>query len=49
MSSNPTGTSVEPAVLAQLIDTVHRRNGFVISDEIYDAIVVRPALANANG
>ena len=36
--SNPTGTSVEPAVLAALIETVKRRNGFVISDEIYQGL-----------
>jgi aspartate/methionine/tyrosine aminotransferase len=36
--SNPTGTSVEPEVLAQLIEAVQRRNGFVISDEIYQGL-----------
>jgi aspartate/methionine/tyrosine aminotransferase len=36
--SNPTGTSVEPDVLAQLIEAVQRRNGFVISDEIYQGL-----------
>ena len=36
--SNPTGTSVAPDVLAQLIDAVGRRNGFVISDEIYQGL-----------
>jgi len=36
--SNPTGTSVEPAVLAQLIETVRRRDGFMISDEIYQGL-----------
>lgn len=36
--SNPTGTSVAPDVLAQLIDTVGRRSGFVISDEIYQGL-----------
>jgi aspartate/methionine/tyrosine aminotransferase len=36
--SNPTGTSVAPDVLAQLIDAVGRRHGFVISDEIYQGL-----------
>ncbi|HEX5638439.1 MAG TPA: pyridoxal phosphate-dependent aminotransferase [Burkholderiaceae bacterium] len=36
--SNPTGTSIEPRVLAELMDTVKRRNGFVISDEIYQGL-----------
>jgi len=36
--SNPTGTSVAPDVLAQLIAAVDRRNGFVISDEIYQGL-----------
>ena len=36
--SNPTGTSVAPDVLAQLIDAVGRRDGFVISDEIYQGL-----------
>jgi aspartate/methionine/tyrosine aminotransferase len=36
--SNPTGTSVEPGVLAQLIDEVKQRDGFVISDEIYQGL-----------
>jgi aspartate/methionine/tyrosine aminotransferase len=36
--SNPTGTSVEPRVLAELILEVKRRNGFVISDEIYQGL-----------
>ena len=36
--SNPTGTSIAPEVLAQLIDVVGRRNGFVISDEIYQGL-----------
>jgi aspartate/methionine/tyrosine aminotransferase len=36
--SNPTGTTVAPGVLAQLIDAVGRRNGFVISDEIYQGL-----------
>jgi aspartate/methionine/tyrosine aminotransferase len=36
--SNPTGTSIEPAVLVDLIAAVHRRKGFVISDEIYQGL-----------
>jgi len=36
--SNPTGTTVAREVLAQLIDVVGRRNGFVISDEIYQGL-----------
>jgi aspartate/methionine/tyrosine aminotransferase len=36
--SNPTGTSVAPDVLAQLIEAASRRNGFVISDEIYQGL-----------
>jgi aspartate/methionine/tyrosine aminotransferase len=36
--SNPTGTSVAPDVLAQLIAAVDRRSGFVISDEIYQGL-----------
>jgi aspartate/methionine/tyrosine aminotransferase len=33
--SNPTGTSVEPAVLRQIADVVRRRGGFLLVDEIY--------------
>ncbi|MGB2818284.1 MAG: pyridoxal phosphate-dependent aminotransferase [Burkholderiaceae bacterium] len=36
--SNPTGTSIDPAVLAALIDAVRFRNGFLISDEIYQGL-----------
>lgn len=36
--SNPTGTSIAPAALGPLIDAVRRRNGFVISDEIYQGL-----------
>ena len=36
--SNPTGTSIEPTVLAALIDGVKCRNGFLISDEIYQGL-----------
>lgn len=36
--SNPTGTSIASGVLAALIDAVRRRNGFVISDEIYQGL-----------
>ena len=33
--SNPTGTSIEPAVLASIAEVVRRRHGFLIVDEIY--------------
>jgi len=33
--SNPTGTSIEPEALAAIADSVRRRNGFLIVDEIY--------------
>jgi aspartate/methionine/tyrosine aminotransferase len=36
--SNPTGTSIAPDVLVQLIATVRRRDGFVICDEIYQGL-----------
>ncbi|MGZ9030691.1 MAG: pyridoxal phosphate-dependent aminotransferase [Burkholderiaceae bacterium] len=36
--SNPTGTSIDPRVLAALIDSVRRRDGFVVSDEIYQGL-----------
>ena len=36
--SNPTGTSIEPGVLAALVEAVLRRGGFVISDEIYQGL-----------
>jgi aspartate/methionine/tyrosine aminotransferase len=36
--SNPTGTSIEPEQLARLIDAVHRRDGFVVCDEIYHGL-----------
>ena len=36
--SNPTGTSIEPAVLSQLIEQVTQRDGFIISDEIYQGL-----------
>jgi aspartate/methionine/tyrosine aminotransferase len=45
--SNPTGTSVEPGVLATLIEAVQRRNGFVISDEIYQGLTYGLAPASA--
>lgn len=45
--SNPTGTSVEPGVLATLIEAVQRRNGFVISDEIYQGLTYGRAPASA--
>jgi aspartate/methionine/tyrosine aminotransferase len=36
--SNPTGTSIAPTVLRDLIGVVKRRNGLVISDEIYQGL-----------
>jgi aspartate/methionine/tyrosine aminotransferase len=33
--SNPTGTSIEPGVLASIAEVVERRRGFLIVDEIY--------------
>jgi aspartate/methionine/tyrosine aminotransferase len=36
--SNPTGTSVEPAVLAAIADSVRLRRGFLIVDEIYQGL-----------
>jgi aspartate/methionine/tyrosine aminotransferase len=36
--SNPTGTAIEPRVLAGVIEAVRRRNGFLISDEIYQGL-----------
>ena len=33
--SNPTGTTIDHAVLRKLIDAVRARNGFIIMDEIY--------------
>jgi len=33
--SNPTGTSITPEALRQIIDTVRERQGFVMVDEIY--------------
>jgi aspartate/methionine/tyrosine aminotransferase len=45
--SNPTGTSIEPRVLAALMNTVKQRNGFVISDEIYQGLSYGHAPASA--
>jgi aspartate/methionine/tyrosine aminotransferase len=36
--SNPTGTSIDEAVLRPLIDAVHARDGFVLVDEIYQGL-----------
>lgn len=33
--SNPTGTSVAPQVLKQIMDSVHARGGYTLVDEIY--------------
>jgi aspartate/methionine/tyrosine aminotransferase len=45
--SNPTGTSIEPDVVGSLVDTVHRRGGFLISDEIYQGLSYDAAPATA--
>ena len=47
--SNPTGTTIEPDVLARLCDLVHRRGGFVVVDEIYQGLTYdhEPATALA--
>ena len=37
--SNPTGTSVEPGVLAEIANCVRARSGFLIVDEIYQGLV----------
>ncbi len=36
--SNPTGTSIEPAELARLVDVVRRQGGFTVVDEIYQGL-----------
>jgi aspartate/methionine/tyrosine aminotransferase len=36
--SNPTGTSIDDAVLRPLVDAVHERDGFVLVDEIYQGL-----------
>lgn len=36
--SNPTGTSIEPAELARIVDTVRAKGGFAIVDEIYQGL-----------
>ncbi|BAN22553.1 pyridoxal phosphate-dependent aminotransferase [Caballeronia insecticola] len=36
--SNPTGTSIEPAELRRIVDTVRTRGGFTIVDEIYQGL-----------
>jgi aspartate/methionine/tyrosine aminotransferase len=36
--SNPTGTSIEPDVLAEIVAAVRQRSGFVIVDEIYQGL-----------
>jgi aspartate/methionine/tyrosine aminotransferase len=36
--SNPTGTSIEPAVLAAIVEQVRARSGFLIVDEIYQGL-----------
>jgi aspartate/methionine/tyrosine aminotransferase len=36
--SNPTGTSIEPAELARIVDAVRSHGGFTIVDEIYQGL-----------
>ncbi len=36
--SNPTGTTIEPAALAALLDAVRARRGFLVFDEIYNGL-----------
>jgi aspartate/methionine/tyrosine aminotransferase len=36
--SNPTGTSMAPGVMTRLVDAVSAKNGFVVSDEIYQGL-----------
>jgi aspartate/methionine/tyrosine aminotransferase len=36
--SNPTGTSIDPAMLMQIAQIVRRRGGFLIVDEIYQGL-----------
>jgi aspartate/methionine/tyrosine aminotransferase len=36
--SNPTGTSIEHAELARIVETVREKNGFTIVDEIYQGL-----------
>lgn len=36
--SNPTGTSIAPAELAQIVSTVREKGGFTIVDEIYQGL-----------
>ncbi|SEJ61020.1 pyridoxal phosphate-dependent aminotransferase [Paraburkholderia diazotrophica] len=36
--SNPTGTSIEPAELKRIVETVRARGGFTIVDEIYQGL-----------
>lgn len=45
--SNPTGTSIEPDTLTELIARVKRRHGFVIIDEIYLGLSYRDTRQSA--
>jgi aspartate/methionine/tyrosine aminotransferase len=45
--SNPTGTSIEPPVLAAIADCVRARSGFLIVDEIYQGLSYDRAPATA--
>ncbi len=45
--ANPTGTSISPLVLRELLDAVHARGGFVIVDEIYQGLSDAPGTRSA--
>jgi aspartate/methionine/tyrosine aminotransferase len=45
--SNPTGTSIEPAVLSQIAEKVRARSGFLIVDEIYQGLTYDAAPSSA--
>jgi len=45
--SNPTGTSIQPAVLARTIEAARRHNGFVVIDEIYQRLAYDAAPTTA--
>ncbi|MCD8565166.1 MAG: pyridoxal phosphate-dependent aminotransferase, partial [Burkholderiaceae bacterium] len=44
---NPTGTSIEPEQLREIIKVVHARSGFVMMDEIYLGLSYRDARRSA--
>jgi aspartate/methionine/tyrosine aminotransferase len=45
--SNPTGTSIRPAILQRTVDEVRQRGGFVIVDEIYQRLCYDSAPSTA--